>query len=57
LLQQQNKQLSKAELKLKYLDMLEHDPMFQASGGPRTLKGQQSAPVDEYEGIDWGITD
>lgn len=31
--------------------------MFQASGGPRTLKGQQSAAVDEYEGIDWGITD
>lgn len=36
--------------------MLENDPYFQANTAARTLHGKQQEE-DEYEGIDWGITD
>lgn len=57
-LQQQHRQLSKEELRERYLDMLENDPNFAANQQPRTLQGRErQAEEDEYEGIDWGITD
>ena len=58
LVQNQHRQLSKEELKEKYLDMLENDPNFAANQQPRTLQGREREAVEEeYEGIDWGITD
>jgi hypothetical protein len=57
-IQNQHRQLSKEELKEKYLDMLENDPYFAANQAPRKLLGRQQAEEeDEYDGIDWGITD
>jgi hypothetical protein len=49
--------LSKEELKQRYMDMLENDPYFHANAASRTLQGRQEVVEDEYEGIDWGITD
>jgi hypothetical protein len=58
MIQNQHRQLSKDELKEKYLDMIENDPYFAANQAPRKLVGkQQLEEEDEYEGIDWGITD
>jgi hypothetical protein len=57
ILQNQHRQLSKDELKEKYLDMLENDPNFAANQAPRKLMGKQQEVEDEYEGIDWGISD
>jgi hypothetical protein len=38
--------------------MLENDPYFAANQAPRKLMGrEQPIEEDEYEGIDWGITD
>jgi hypothetical protein len=59
LIEEQNRQLSKEEMKAKYLNMLENDPYFAANQAPRKLMGkqQQEEEEDEYAGIDWGITD
>ena len=39
--------------------MIENDPYFAANQAPRKLKGRQNQEVveDEYNGIDWGISD
>ena len=58
LLQEQNVQLTKEEMKAKYLDLLENDPTFAANQAPRKLIGKQAeVEEDEYAGIDWGISD
>jgi hypothetical protein len=41
MLEEQHKNISKEEMKAKYLDMLENDPYFAANQGPRQLQGRQ----------------
>ena len=37
--------------------MLQNDPYFAANNQQRTLVGRQKVEEDEYEGINWGMTD
>lgn len=57
MIQAQHRQISKEQLKERYLDLLENDPYFAANQAPRRLAGRQQEEEDEYEGIDWGISD
>lgn len=57
MIEKQHKQLSKEEIKTRYLDLLENDPNFAANQAPRKLIGKGEEEEDEYDGIDWGISD
>lgn len=57
MIEKQHKQLSKEEIKARYLDLLENDPNFAANQAPRKLVGREEEEEDEYDGIDWGISD
>lgn len=55
ILNERNKELSKQELKDKYLDLLENDPYFKANNLSKKLQG--SSAKREVNGVDWGISD
>lgn len=40
-------QLTKEEMKAKYLNLLENDPYFAANQAPRKLVGRQAAAAEE----------
>ena len=54
MLAEKNKELSKTELKEKYLDLLENDPYHKANNQQKKLMGKESREID---GTDWGIRD